>query len=345
MKAARFYEKGTMIVEEVAVKEPGPEEVLIRVKYCGICGTDVHIFNGEKGSAEVHPPVILGHEFSGEVLKTGSRVRRLKAGDRVSADPNTYCGTCYFCTNGKKHLCPDMEGLGTAVDGGFAEYITVPEKTVYLIPEQVSDEAAAMAEPISCCLHGFDMAEVKLGDTVMIVGTGNIGLIMVQLACHAGAAMVIAVEPNEKRRQKALMLGADITVDPGTENLDEVLRRYKISNIDKVIDCAGLVSTAEYSVKYAGKGAVVMLFGLTGPDDVMNLKPFDVFKKELTIRGSFVNPDTYERAVRLLETGIIRTEEIITKIRNLDDIQAVFENREYAEDGKVLIQCSQEVGL
>lgn len=339
MKAARFYEKGKMVVEEIPVIDPGPEEVLIKVKYCGICGTDVHIFYGEKGSAEVNPPVTLGHEFSGEIVKIGERVKRLKVGDRVSADPNTYCGACYFCMNGKKHLCPDMKGLGTAIDGAFAEYITVPEKTVCRIPDHVSDEAAAMIEPISCCLHGLDMTDIRPGDNVMIVGTGNIGLIMVQLARYAGAAVIIAAEPNEKRREKARLLGADITINPLTDDLEAVLKEYKIPNVDKVIDCAGLTSTAEYSVRYAGKGATVMLFGLTGPDDVMSLKPFEVFKKELTIKGSFVNPDTFERAVRLLGAGIIQTEHIITKTEKLEDIQRVFETKEYAKDGKVLIQC------
>lgn len=339
MKAARFYEKGKLVIEEIPIVEPGPGDVLIKVKYCGICGTDVHIFYGEKGSAEVNPPVTLGHEFSGEIVKTGEQVKRLKVGDRVSVDPNMYCGSCYFCMNGKKHLCSDMKGLGTALDGAFAEYITVPEEIVCLIPSHISDEAAAMIEPISCCLHGLDMTEIKLGDNVLIVGTGNIGLIMVQLACYAGATTIIAAEPNEKRRKKAKLLGADIIINPLEDDLEAVLRDNRIPNIDKVIDCAGLISTAEYSIKHAGKGATVMLFGLTGPDDEMNLKPFELFKKELTIKGSFVNPDTFERAVRILAAGIIKTEDIITKTEKLEDIQRVFETKEYARDGKVLIKC------
>lgn len=339
MKAARFYEKGRLIVEDVPVKEPKENEVLIRVKYCGICGTDVHIFNGEKGSAEVHPPVILGHEFSGDIVKIGEKVTEFSVGDRVSVDPNTYCGKCYFCSNGKKHLCTGMKGLGTALDGAFAEFITVPEETVFPIADNVSYEEAALTEPISCCLHGFDMTEVKTGDVVMIVGTGNIGLLMVQLAKHAGAASVIAVEPNEKRRKKAGSLGADIQVDPLKDDLEEILKSKGICNVDKVIDCAGLTSTAEYSVKYAGKGATVMLFGLTGPDDTMNLKPFEVFQKELTIKGSFVNPDTFERAGRLLSSGILQVKDIISDIVNLDDIQNAFETRLYAKNGKVLVKC------
>ena len=339
MKAARFYEKGKIVVDEVPVREPKEHEVLIKIRYCGVCGTDVHIFNGEKGSAKVNPPVILGHELAGDVEKVGSKVTGIKSGDRVSADPNTYCGKCYFCTNGKKHLCADMKGLGTAIDGGFAEYITVPEETVYPIVENVSYEEAAMTEPIACCLHGFDMTEVRMGDTVMIVGTGNIGLIMVQLARHAGADKIIAVEPNDARREKALEMGADIGINPLKDDTDEILKKYHIVNIDKVIDCAGRISTAEYSVQYAGRGATVMLFGLSGPDDVMGLKPFEMFQKELTIKGSFVNPDTFERAGRLPGSGIIKADKIISDIIPLDDIQRVFEERLYAKDGKVLIKC------
>lgn len=339
MKAARFYEKHRLIVEDVPVRQPDDNGVLIGVRYCGVCGTDVHIFEGDKGSARVDPPVILGHELSGDVIKVGEKVKNVKIGDRVSVDPNLYCGKCYFCANGKKHLCEHMVGLGTAADGGFAEYVTVPEELVFPVADNVSYEAAAMTEPISCCLHGMNLTDVDIGDTVMIVGTGNIGMIMLQLAKHAGAAKIIAVEPNEKRREKAKCLGADICIDPLSDDTEAILWANGVKNIERVIDCAGLTSTAEYSVKYAGRGATVMLFGLTAPDDVMSLKPFELFQKELTIKGSFVNPDSFEKAGRLLETGAVKVDSLITDIVPLDDIQSVFENRLYAKDGKVLIKC------
>jgi len=339
MKAARFYEKHRLIVEDVPVRQPDDNGVLIGVRYCGVCGTDVHIFEGDKGSARVDPPVILGHELSGDVIKVGEKVKNIKIGDRVSVDPNLYCGKCYFCANGKKHLCEHMVGLGTAADGGFAEYVTVPEELVFPVADNVSYEAAAMTEPISCCLHGMNLTDVDIGDTVMIVGTGNIGMIMLQLAKHAGAAKIIAVEPNEKRREKAKCLGADICIDPLSDDTEAILGANGVKNIERVIDCAGLTSTAEYSVKYAGRGATVMLFGLTAPDDVMSLKPFELFQKELTIKGSFVNPDSFEKAGRLLETGAVKVDSLITDIVPLDDIQSVFENRLYAKDGKVLIKC------
>lgn len=342
MKAARFYEKHKLVVEDVLVREPGEYEVTVRIRYCGVCGTDVHIFEGAKGSAEVNPPVILGHELSGDVVKIGGGVKNIKVGDRVSVDPNYYCGKCYFCANGKRHLCEHMIGLGTAVDGGFAECVTVPEELTFPVAENVDYKTAALTEPLACCLHGMDLTGVDIGDTVMIVGAGNIGMLMLQLAKHAGTAKLIAVEPNEKRREKAKSLCADICIDPHTEDTEAVLQAHRIKNIEKVIDCAGLTETAEYSVKYAGKGATVMLFGLTEPDDAMSLKPFEVFKKELTIKGSFVNPHTFERAGRLLETGAVKTEVLVTDIVRLDDIQSVFANRLYAKDGKVLIRCFED---
>ena len=340
MKAARFYGKGNMVVEEIPVREPEEREVLIRVKFCGICGTDIHIFGGDKGASEVTPPVTLGHEFSGEVVKTGSAVERFKPGDRVSVDPNSYCGKCYHCSRGKKHLCSSMEGYGTTKDGGFAEYVTVHENQVYKIPDHVSYESAALSEPLSCCLRGLDLTEIQAGDTVMVVGCGGIGLIMVQLAKYSGAARIIAVEPNGEKRRTACELGADFSIDPLHDDTDAVLQEHGIVCIDRVIDCAGLVSTNEYSVHHAGRGATVMLYGLTPPDAEMKLKPFEVFEKELTIRGSFCNPDTFSRAIDLLDGERVQMDSIITGIYDLDRISEVFEQRLFAKNTKTLIRCS-----
>lgn len=340
MKAALFHKKHHMTVENVPCPEAVGDLVTIQVHFCGVCGTDVHIYEGEKGSAEVHPPTILGHEFSGQVVAVGENVSRVAVGDRVSVDPNDYCGMCYHCANGMKHLCSHMVGLGTGAAGGFAEMITVPERLVYHIPDNLSYEAAAMIEPLSCCLHGIDLTEIKAGHTVMVVGAGNIGLMMIQLARHLGAARVIAVEPNPKRRERAVSaFGADFGIDPLTEDTDAILAREGIACIDRVIDTAGLTSTNEYSIHYAGRGATVMLFGLTGPDDIARVKPFELFQKELTIKGSFVNPDTFSRSIKLLEAGIVHVDDMITEIVPLDHIQQVFDEKLYAKDGKVLIKC------
>ena len=208
MKAAVYHGKHDLRVEEVPEKELKDNEVMIQVKYCGVCGTDIHIFNGDGGSSAVTPPLIPGHEFSGVVAKVGSGVTKFKVGDRVSGDPNDMCGECYFCKNAKQHFCTNNIGVGTTVDGGFAEYVVMREKQVYKFSDSLSFIEAAMAEPISCCLHGIDLCNIKYGDTVLVMGGGPIGMIMLQLAKNAGASKVILSEPVEEKRELALKLGA-----------------------------------------------------------------------------------------------------------------------------------------
>ena len=342
MKAARFYARHKLLVEDIPERAPMDNEVKIRVRYCGICGTDVHIYEGDKGSAEVTPPVTLGHEFSGDIVALGGGVTAFRPGDRVSVDPNAYCGRCYFCRNGKKQLCEHMIGLGTVADGGFAEYVTVPQELVFPIADNVSYRAAAMTEPLSCCLHGMDLTGVEIGDTVMVIGAGNIGQMMIQLARHAGAYRIIAVEPNPARLRMAEKFGADILIDPSSDDTAAVLAKHAVGCVNKVIDCAGRTNTAEYAIEHAGRGATVMIYGLTAPDEEMRLKPYTLFQKELTVKGAFVNPDTFERAGRLLARGIVNVEDMITDIVDLSDIASAFENRLYAKNGKVLIRCSAD---
>ena len=163
MKSAVFYGQHDLRVEQREIPAPGPGEVQIQVKACGICGTDVHIYEGDKGAAEVHPPTILGHEFSGVVTATGSDVERFRAGDRVCIDPNGYCGACDFCRNGQVHFCEHMTGYGTTKDGGFAEYCVVDASQVYRLGDNTTFAQGAMAEPVACCLHGIDMCDIEPG--------------------------------------------------------------------------------------------------------------------------------------------------------------------------------------
>ena len=339
MKAAVFYEKHKIFIEDINIEEPKDDEVLIKVKYCGVCGTDVHIYEGEKGSTDVNPPRILGHEFAGCVEKIGKSVTKVKVGDKVAIDPNDYCNNCYYGNNAKKHLCNSMSAVGVSLNGGFAEYALVKENLVFKVADNVSYESAAMTEPISCCLHGMDLIDIKLGDTVMVVGAGNIGLIMIQLIKYSGAVNIIAVEPVKKKREMAKKYGANIVIDPINDDTEKILKENNIFNIDKVIDCAGKIQTAEYSIKYAGKGATVMLFGLTAPDDELKIKPFELFQKEITIKTSFVNPYAFERAVHLLERNIVDVSDIITDIVELENINDVFTKKLYLKAGKVLIKA------
>lgn len=336
MKAAVFFGKHDLRVTETDIPPVKEKQVRVRVKYCGVCGTDYHIYNGDAGAAEVTPPVIIGHEFSGIVDAVGPGVKSVKVGDKVAVDPNDMCGECYFCRNGQAHFCRNFKGYGTTDNGGFAEYVIVPEKQVYKVPDSMPLQTAALAETVSCCVHGIDLCNLKPGQNVLIIGCGPTGALMLQLAKSAGAGKIIVSEIVKEKRELALKYGADVVVDPVNEDLAAVLKE-NAENVDCVIECAGTVYTAEQAINLAGKGAVVMLFGLTSPGDFIKIRPYDIFQKEITIRSSFINPYTFNRAINLLATGRVRTDGIISDIIPIDEISRVFEDPSYRLRGKVLI--------
>ena len=338
MKAAVFHGAKKLSVDEVQIKEPGRNEVQVQIMACGVCGTDLHIYSGAEGAAMCTPPTILGHEFSGVVTKVGHGVTAFQPGDRVCIDPNDMCGACYYCKTGSAHFCENMIGIGTTTDGGFAEYCTVNQKQVYKMGDEMSFEEGAMAEPLSCCLHGIDLSGIKAGDTVMVIGGGTIGQIMLQLARISGVSTLILVEPVKEKRELGLRLGADIAIDPLRENISEALTKQFISHINVTIECVGLKSTMLDAVKYAGKGGTAMLFGLTDPDCQIPLAPFDLFKREVSIKASFINPYTYSRAVSLLSSKKINVKDLITDTLPLSDIENVFTDSAYRRSGKIIIK-------
>ena len=340
MKAAVYNGPQNMTVEEIPVGELGKNQVRVQVKYCGVCGTDLHIFHGDGGAADVTPPLVPGHEFSGVVAEVGENVTSVKVGDRVSVDPNNTCGECYFCKNGKAHFCKNMIGYGTTKNGGFAEYVTVDEKVVYKFADHLDFMQAAMAEPISCCLNGIDLCNIKAGSTVLVIGGGPIGMIMLQLAKYAGAGKLILSEPVEEKRELAMKLGATKTINPIEEDVKKVLEEY-CENVDCVIECAGRVQTQEQAVEFAGNCSTVMFFGLCGPDASFPLKPDVLFKKEMTVTSSFINPYTFQRALTILETGRLELSSLITNVVPLDNIVEVFTNDEYRRAGKVMIKVTE----
>lgn len=338
MKAAVFYGKNDLRVEEIPTPKAEPGQVLIRVHACGICGTDVHIYEGDEGAAKSPAGTVLGHEFAGEVVAAGEGVTRVKAGDRVCADPNKLCGKCGYCQSGLGHFCENMVGIGTTTNGGFAEYCVVPEEQAYRIGDTLSFEEAAMAEPVACCLHGIDMCEIQPGDTVAVFGMGMIGLLMIQLARISGAAKVIAIEPVEVKRRQALLLGADIVIDPIRENVNEVLADGGITRINTVIECVGRIDSMKQAIEIAGKKSVVMLFGLTKPEAELPIKPFDLFKKETVIKASFINPYTQKRAIALIESGSIDVKSMIDKTAQLEVLPEILANPQLRSQGKVIIR-------
>lgn len=319
MKASRFLGNKTFAVTDLPTPHAGPGELVLRNQVCGVCGTDVHIYHGEPGSADVNPPVVLGHEYSGEVVEVGEGVTGFAVGDHVTVDPNIYCGHCAYCQNGKKQLCPSMEAIGVTRDGGFAQYSRIPASQAFKLEPTVPWEAAAMAEPLACCLHGIDLAGIQVGDKVCVVGGGAIGLLMVQLAKLSGASQIVLSEPNEKRRQVGLQLGANAALDPTRPDSQEAFAQV-LGGANVVIECVGNVPAVKSAFQFAGKGATVLLFSVPKVDATFDLPLFDVYKKELTIKGSFVNPDTHARAVALINSGKVDFDPIITHRFTLDQL-------------------------
>lgn len=337
MRSAVFYGKHDLRVEEHEMPAVGPHDVLIQVKACGVCGTDVHIYEGDKGAAEVTPPTILGHEFSGVIQEVGSQVKNYKAGDRVCIDPNCYCGACDPCRNGVAHYCENMIGYGTTVDGGFAEYCAVDERQVYLLGGNTTFEQGAMAEPVACCLHGIDMCEIQPGHQVVVIGGGMIGLLMLQLAKLAGAAKVALLEPVENKREVGRKLGADVCIDPLKEDIKGRLAEYGMSWVNVVIECVGRPSTIEQAIDIAGNKAVVMMFGLTKPDEEIAVKPFQIFQKELVLKASYINPYTQRRALDLINSGRLDVSSMVYAVCGLEELEDVLGRPEVRANGKYVI--------
>ncbi len=338
MKAAVFQGIHKISVLEVPCPTPSEEQVLVRVKACGVCGTDIHIYEGAKGAAVCTPPTILGHEFSGEVAAVGAAVRGWAVGDRVAVDPNNICGECHYCMRGQANFCERMIGTGTNSDGGFAEYCVVHPRQLNRLADTLSFEEGAMAEPVSCCLHGMALTDVKQGDNVLIVGGGGIGQIMLRLCVLAGAASVVVLDTNENTRELSLKGGATCLCNPNDGATERTLLEACPRKFDRVIECVGTIPSIETAMRYCGKGATLMIFGLTSPGDALSVKPFSLFENEITVKASFINPYTIGAAVNLLNSGRLVLKDLLHNFVPLDGITEVFTNPEIRRRGKVIVR-------
>lgn len=339
MIGAYFLGNQTIETRPLALPEPGEGQVLVKVCACGVCGTDVHIYHGGKGSADVTPPVILGHEFSGHIVKLGSGVTGLEEGQLITVDPNIYCGKCRPCRQGQKQMCHHMRAVGVNMDGGFADYCLVPYAQCVPVPVGTDPEVAALAEPLACCLHGIDRAGIRPGENVLVIGGGTIGQIMLQLARLAGAAKVVLSEPVAARRELAVRLGADAAIDPIHEDLNGRLSELLSKDgADVVIECVGSPRTSSQAIDAAAGCGRVLLFGVPDPEAVLQTKMHPIFQKELTIMGSFVNPDTHSRAVALLSSGQMKLKELITHRFPVSQLESAIQMQVSAESIKVLVK-------
>ncbi len=274
MKAAVFEAVKVVKVKEVPIPEIGDDEVLIKVKNTGICGTDWSIYNGWYSADKL--PMIPGHEFSGVVAKVGKNAKPWKEGDRVTADINMYCGNCYYCSQGNYLMCDQFTQLGIHTDGTFAEYVKAPAKLLHHLPDNLSFEAGAFIEPVSCCIHAAKAVNARVGGSIAIVGCG-LGVLHARMAVLRSCAPVIIIGDNKKRLSIAKDMGADYTINVN-EVADPVAEVKKLTGgrgADYVIEAVGSVKTYEQAFAMVRKGGTLSAFGITGEDDVMQIRPFE----------------------------------------------------------------------
>jgi threonine dehydrogenase-like Zn-dependent dehydrogenase len=322
MRVGIFEKQGVLRLATKDLRSLREDEVLVRVESCGICGTDLHIVDGTSRSS---PPVVLGHEYAGEVEDVGRGVQNPEIrGRRVAVDPNISCGRCFYCRRGLVHLCRGLRALGVDLDGGMAEYSIVPEAQIHLLPKEMDPDAGALVEPISCVVHGIDRAHIQPGDTVVILGGGTVGLIMLQLARNAGAARTMMVEPVSRKRDLAIRFGANSVMDPGAGDVRKWIFDTTEVGADVVIECAGRPETMELSLQLARRGGTVEFFGVCPIGASIPVEPNAVYAKELTIVGSYVNPHTFTRAAALLQSEAVRAESLSLEHFPLDGLHEAF---------------------
>ncbi len=340
MKSIVLHQPGNVSVYDFPEPVLAEDGVRIAVYYGGLCGTDFHKYHGRNGSRKVTYPVILGHEISGVVEEIGSKVTRFKKGDRVTVDPNYSCGQCWFCRRDMPHMCENAKG----VVKGFTEYICPPEANVYPLPETLSLRDACLSEPLSCCLHGISQLDLKIGNSVLIVGLGSIGMMMLELLKTCKTGPIIVVETDVSKKEKALAHGADLFIDPLHEDVKDVIGKAGIRNVDRVFECVGNRHTIQNALHYAGNCATVVLFGVSDPNDPPIFDQYEAFTKELTIKNSFINPYMMQTAIDLLADKTINAEAIIAKEVSMEECVEEIRNPVFSRQGKVIIKIRNEEG-
>jgi L-iditol 2-dehydrogenase len=316
MKAVVLSAVNKLAIAEVEKPKPGSKECLVKVLACGICGTDRHIYHGEYPSAK---PVILGHEFGGVIEEVGPD-SKFQVGQVVSVDPNIVCGNCVDCKAGRTAFCPDLTALGVNINGGLAEYVLTPDTQIYPVRNDLNPLHLAFIEPLACSIRGVDLANLKGGERIAILGGGVIGLLVVQLAKIAGASEIVLITRQKFRRDVALKIGATRVVDPKSENVDTA-----VANMDVTFECAGAIETFKQAQNITRRGGSVIVLGLTASDATLEVNPFNIVVNELRIQGSFLNPLTQARAAELVESGKLNLDILISKVVDLAGVQAILD--------------------
>ena len=309
-----------MEIQELPTPEVKADEVLVQTKYAGICGTDHALYNGLPGSANAVPPIVLGHENSGVVSAVGANVTNVKVGDRVTVDPNIYCGQCFYCRTGRPELCDHLSAVGVTRNGGLAQFFTAPSSVVYPLPDNVSFKAAATIEPISCAVHGVQLLHLTPYDKALVIGDGFMGQLFVQILQAYGVHQVdLAGIIDEK-----LQLNKDRF---NVKNTFNTTRDTLPSDYDVVIEAVGKPQTQEQAVNATRKGAQVLMFGVGHPDAHFEMNTYEIYQKQLTIQGSFINPNAFEDSIALLASGKLDVDPLISHVLELKDVEAVLQGK------------------
>ncbi|OLB66952.1 MAG: alcohol dehydrogenase [Actinobacteria bacterium 13_2_20CM_2_72_6] len=295
MRAAVIKAPGEVDVSTVEDPTPGPREVVVGVAACGICGTDLHILQGEFAPTL---PVVPGHEFAGEVVALGSAVTELRVGDRVAVDPSLFCHECYYCRRGQNNLCERWGGIGVTTAGGAAEFARAPVANCIRLPDHVRTEDAALIEPLSCAVRGYDILRSQLATHVLIYGSGTMGLMMLELAKRTGASTVDVVDLNPDRLDTARLLGCTSAVTSADE-LD------RPRGWDVVVDATGNERAIQDGLGRVGKAGTFLQFGVADYATRVSIEPYRIYNQEITITGSMAVLHSYERAAELFAQGVL----------------------------------------
>lgn len=325
MKAVVYDAPRSFSIKDIPDPEPGPGEVRIKVILVGVCGTDLHIHNGDFNAAF---PLIPGHELVGTVESTGSGVTRVKVGEQVTVNPNVNCGLCDYCLGGNPIRCTALQGLGSNFPGFFADYVVVPERLVFST-EGLPIDTAVFTEPAACATHGLERLRIWPGSSALVFGAGPTGLLLAQLIKSGGAASVTVAAPTQFKLDRAREFGIDQTIqisrtDP-VNNQRLALEASGGRGYDIVVEATGATIVGEICVPLTRNGGTMLVYGVTRADETLSFHPFDVFRREITIIGSFAEITSFASAIAALRSHRIRTDGLITHRFKLDDYGAALE--------------------
>ncbi len=336
-----FHAPGDMRVESTDIPAITKDEVLVRVTYAGVCGTDNRIFQGTK---KIVGPMIIGHEFCGVIARAGKNVVNFSEGERVTAYPTITCGECYACRAGRKNICVNRKTIGYEIAGAFSQYIRIPAEAIAKgnllhVPSAVSDKAAAISEPMTAAYHGIERANIVEGNTVVIIGAGPLGLFHVQFACLEGAKTIISVEPDPGKRKLASSLGASLTLDPNTDDLKSaILDITHNEGADSVILDVGIPQLVAESLGYLKKGGTYVLFAGCPEGSLVTFDPNVIHYREINFTGSSAStPEIQKKVLDLMAVGRLKTDELISEIVPIKDWKKALEMKQQYRGIKVLI--------